>query len=102
MKEHKGWNKLKKLNLDLTGLTDLGVNYLSEASMPKLKKLNIHDNNFTVYGIPYINALRMNHISVSHKPGTKKEDDDDNDDEDDSSPFVDEGFYIGLKTDEDE
>ena len=102
MKEHKGWKKLKKLNLDLTGLTDLGVNYLSEASMPKLKKLNIHDNNFTIYGIPYINALRMNHISVSYKPGTKKEDDDDNDDEDDSSPFVDEGFYIRLKTDEDE
>ena len=38
MKEYKGWNELKKLNLDLTGLTDVGVDYLTRASMPKLKK----------------------------------------------------------------
>ena len=83
MKEHKGWNGLKKLNLDLTGLTDVGLDYLTRASMPKLKKLNIHDNTFTDYGKSSINALRMNHIKVSYKPGTQKEDDyDDFDDED--------------------
>ena len=45
-------------------------------------KLNIHDNTFNDYGKSSINALRMNYINVSYKPGTQKEDDyDDFDDE---------------------
>ena len=55
LKEHKGWGKLKILNLDLTGLTDVSLTYLGEASMPKLKELNIIDNKFTENGITVIN-----------------------------------------------
>ena len=99
MKEHKGWNGLKKLNLDLTGLTDVGLDYLTRASMPKLKKLNIHDNTFTDYGKSSINALRMNHIKVSYRPGTQKEDDyDDFDDEDENdSGIIYHNYYIEIK-----
>ena len=50
MKEHKGWNKLSILNLNYTGLTDIALTYLGEASMPKLKKLNIQGNKFTETG----------------------------------------------------
>ena len=67
MKEHKGWNKLSILNLNYTGLTDIAVSYLGEASMPKLKKLNIQGNKFTEQGKASINALRMNHIHVSYR-----------------------------------
>ena len=67
MKEHKGWSKLSILNLNFTGLTDIAVKYLGEASMPKLKKLNIVGNKFGVDGKISINALRMEHIQVSYK-----------------------------------
>ena len=67
MKEHKGWAKLSILNLNYTGLTDIALGYLGEASMPKLKKLNIQGNKFTDQGKASINALRMNHIHVSYR-----------------------------------
>ena len=67
MKEHKGWSKLNTLNLNSTGLTDVSLTYLGEASMPKLKKLNIIGNKFTSAGKPSINGLRMNHIHVSYR-----------------------------------
>ena len=67
MKEHKGWSKLNTLNLNSTGLTDVSLTYLGEASMPKLKKLNILGNKFTEVGKPSINGLRMNHIHVSYR-----------------------------------
>ena len=50
MKEHKGWGKLSILNLNYTGLTDIALTYLGDASMPKLKKLNIQGNKFTETG----------------------------------------------------
>ena len=67
MKEHKGWGKLSILNLNYTGLTDIALSYLGEASMPKLKKLNIQGNKFTDTGKASINALRMNHILLSYR-----------------------------------
>ena len=67
MKEHKGWSKLSILNLNFTGLTDIAVKYLGEASMPKLKKLNIVGNKFGDNGKNNINALRMALIQVSYK-----------------------------------
>ena len=77
IKEHKEWKKLKILNLESIGLTDIGLNYLSIASdsMPKLKELNLKDNKFTVIGNPSMNALRMNHIYLILKPGDEKKDD---------------------------
>ena len=69
MKEHKGWGKLKILNLDLTGLTDVSLTYLGEASMPKLKELNIIDNKFTENGITVINALTINRIKIRYNIG---------------------------------
>ena len=41
MKEHKVWDNLTALGLDATNLTDLGLKYLSQASMKKLRKLSI-------------------------------------------------------------
>ena len=73
IKEHKGWNKLNTLNLNATGLTDVALKYLGEASMPKLKKLNILGNNFTENGKPSINGLRMNHIHVSYRTQAERE-----------------------------
>ena len=58
MKEHKGWGKLSLLNLNYTGLTDIALDYLGKAPMPKLKKLNIQGNKFTDQGKANINALR--------------------------------------------
>ena len=73
MKEHKGWNKLSILNLNYTGLTDVALGYLGEASMPKLKKLNIQGNKFTDQGKASINALRMNHIHVSYRTEAERQ-----------------------------
>ena len=73
MKEHKGWSKLSILNLNYTGLTDLALGYLGEASMPKLKKLNIQGNKFTETGKGSINALRMNHIHVSYRTEAERQ-----------------------------
>ena len=73
MKEHKGWNKLSILNLNYTGLTDIALGYLGEASMPKLKKLNIQGNKFTETGRASINALRMNHIHVSYRTEAERQ-----------------------------
>ena len=67
--EHKGWGKLKILNLDLIGLTDYGLSYLERASMPKLKELNIIDNKFTENGITVINALTINRIKIRYNIG---------------------------------
>ena len=72
MKEHKGWGKLSILNINHTGITDLAIDYIGCASMPKLKKLYIRDNKFTEQGNANINALRMNHIFVYYK-GEKEE-----------------------------
>ena len=73
MKEHKGWSKLNTLNLNATGLTDIALGYLGEASMPKLKKLNILGNKFTENGKPSINGLRMNHIHVSYRTEAERQ-----------------------------
>ena len=73
MKEHKGWGKLSILNLNYTGLTDIALSYLGEASMPKLKKLNIQGNKFTDTGKASINALRMNHIHVSYRTEAERQ-----------------------------
>ena len=73
IKEHKGWSKLNTLNLNATGLTDIALGYLGEASMPKLKKLNILGNKFTDAGKPSINGLRMNHIHVSHRTEAERQ-----------------------------
>ena len=69
MKEHKGWGNLKILNLDLTGLTDIGLGYLAEASMPQLKELNIIDNKFTENGKQNIYAIGMNKVKIRYKIG---------------------------------
>ena len=73
IKEHKGWSKLNTLNLNATGLTDIALQYLGEASMPKLKKLNILGNKFTESGKPSINGLRMNHIHVSYRTDAERQ-----------------------------
>ena len=73
MKEHKGWEKLSTLNLDYTGLTDVALDYLGKASMPKLSELNIRNNNFSENGQANINALRMNHIVVKYQVGDEDE-----------------------------
>ena len=73
MKEHKGWAKLSILNLNYTGLTDIALTYLGEASLPKLKKLNIQGNKFTETGKASINALRMNHIHVSYRTEAERQ-----------------------------
>ena len=73
MKEHKGWGKLSILNLNYTGLTDIALTYLGEASLPKLKKLNIQGNKFTDTGKASINALRMNHIHVSYRTEAERQ-----------------------------
>jgi len=73
IKEHKGWSKLNTLNLNATGLTDIALGYLGEASMPKLKKLNILGNKFTDNGKPSINGLRMNHIHVSYRTEAERQ-----------------------------
>ena len=65
--EHKGWNELNTLYLENTGLTDIALKYLVEASMPKLTKLNIEDNNFTKIGKPNINILKMNYFRHNYK-----------------------------------
>ena len=75
IKEHKGWSKLNTLNLNATGLTDIALGYLGEASMPKLKKLNILGNKFTDNGKPSINGLRMNHIHVSYRTEAERQKD---------------------------
>ena len=67
MKEHKRWENLSELNLDYTGLTDLGLSYLIEISKPKLKKLNIQGNKFTDNGNNFINTLKLSNIDISHK-----------------------------------
>ena len=73
MKEHKGWVKLSILNLNSIGLTDIALDYLGKASMPKLKKLNIQGNKFTDQGKANINALRMNHIHVSYRTEAERQ-----------------------------
>ena len=73
MKEHKGWGKLSILNLNYTGLTDIALTYLGEASLPKLKKLNIQGNKFTDQGKANINALRMNNIHVSYRTEAERQ-----------------------------
>ena len=73
MKEHKGWGKLSILNLNYTGLTDIALDYLGKAPMPKLKKLNIQGNKFTEQGKANINALRMNHIHVSYRTEAERQ-----------------------------
>ena len=73
MKEHKGWAKLSILNLNFTGLTDIALDYLGKAPMPKLKKLNIQGNKFTEQGKASINALRMNHIHVSYRTEAERQ-----------------------------
>ena len=73
MKEHKGWAKLSILNLNYTGLTDIALTYLGEASLPKLKKLNIQGNKFTETGKASINALRMNLIHVSKRTEVERQ-----------------------------
>jgi len=73
MKEHKGWGKLSILNLNYTGLTDIALDYLGKAPMPKLKKLNIQGNKFTDQGKANINALRMNHIHVSYRTEAERQ-----------------------------
>ena len=73
MKEHKGWVKLSILNLNSTGLTDIALDYLGKASLPKLKKLNIQGNKFTDQGKANINALRMNHIHVSYRTEAERQ-----------------------------
>ena len=73
IKEHKGWSKLNTLNLNATGLSDIALQYLGEASMPKLKKLNIIGNKFTENGKPSINGLRMNHIHVSYRTEAERQ-----------------------------
>jgi len=76
MKEHKGWENLSILNINHTGITDLALDYIGNASMPKLKKLYIRDNKFTEMAKANINALRMNHIWVYYK--NEKEEDNEN------------------------
>ena len=73
MKEHKGWGKLSILNLNYTGLTDIALDYLGKAPMPKLKKLNIQGNKFTDQGKANINALRMNHIHVNYRTEAERQ-----------------------------
>ena len=73
MKEHKVWNELTTLNLKTTGLTDISLTYLGEASMPKLKKPNIVGNKFTDEGKPSINGIRMNDINVNYLTQAEKE-----------------------------
>lgn len=72
MKDHKCWGNLNTLNLNSTGLTDLALNYLGEASFPKLRKLNLLGNKFTAAGKPRINGLRMNHVKVCYKSEEEK------------------------------
>ena len=74
MKEHKGWEKLSTLNLDNTGLTDLALDYIGNASMSKLMNLSIRDNKFTEKGKVIINALRLNHIKVANDKNENVED----------------------------
>ncbi len=73
MKDHTGWDNLTTLFLDATNLTDLGLKYLSQASMRKLRQLSIMGNNFTAKGKTIINGLRMNHISVVYKTKEERE-----------------------------
>lgn len=72
MKDHKCWGNLNTLNLNSTGLTDLALNSLGEASFPKLRKLNLLGNKFTAAGKPRINGLRMNHVKVCYKSAEDK------------------------------
>ena len=65
--EYKRWDNLNMLNLDYTGLTDIGLNYLGKALMLKLKKLNIHGNKFTDVGKNFIAAIRENKINVIYQ-----------------------------------
>ena len=67
IKEHKGWNKIKVLSLNKTGLTDISLGYFGESSMPKLKDLIIKGNNFSDQGKAMIFTLRLNHIHVSYR-----------------------------------
>ena len=73
MKEYKGWDKLNTLSLNMTGITDEALKYLSEAFMPKLKKLNILKNRFTNKAIPIIKGLRNNNIRVCYRFHGEKE-----------------------------
>ena len=79
IKENKKWNKLKILNLENIGLTDVGLNYLNQAtnSMPKLRDLNIRDNKFTDNGNVVIKDLKMKHLYLILKPGDDRKEDDD-------------------------
>ena len=67
LKEHKGWEKLSVLNLNHTGLTDIALDHIVNASMPKLSILNIRYNRFTEKGKAIINTLKMNHIHVNYR-----------------------------------
>ena len=67
LKEHKGWEKLSVLNLNHTGLTDIALDHIVNASMPKLLILNIRYNRFTEKGKAIINTLKMNHIHVNYR-----------------------------------
>ena len=69
IKEHKGWGKLKILNLDLTGLSDVGLSYLEKASMPNLRELNILNNKFTENAKSSVDNLRKKNIKVRYKYG---------------------------------
>ena len=71
MKEHNGWTKLSTLDLNNTGLTDIGISYFSEASMPKLKTLNIEGNKFIDIG-KYIDELNMNNIQVRYSTESER------------------------------
>ena len=76
MKEHKGWSKLRQLNLDITGLTDVSLDYLSKMTLPKIKKINIRENKFTDYGLQYINGFKIIKVCVNYKSKYIREDDD--------------------------
>ena len=55
------------LSLNKAGLTDVGLNYLGESTMPKLKFLFIKGNHFTDLGKSIIYVLGMNHIHVYYR-----------------------------------
>ena len=75
MKEHKGWSKLRQLNLDIAGLTDVSLDYLSKMTLPKIKKINIRENKFTDYGLQYINGFKISKVCVNYKSKYIREDD---------------------------
>ena len=67
IKKYGKWDRLKVLHMNSTGLTDKGINILSEIFMPLLETLNVQGNTFSIEGKKTIEEIKAKKINVKYK-----------------------------------